>query len=332
MQNRWDQEISSRVLIVDDNPQNIELLRTYLQAEGYETDEALDGEEALAAIERNEPDLVLLDVMMPKLNGYEVCERLKANEKTRFIPVVMVTALSEMEDKIRGLEVGTDDFLSKPFNRHELLARVRSLLRIRHYYADLDHSQDIIITLALAVEAKDPYTRGHSERVADYAGKLARLAGLAPREQKNIYRAGLLHDIGKIGVSEAYLHKPGPLSVDEQEIVRDHPVRGEQICKPLKSLKHILPAIRHHHERYNGKGYPDGLKGEDIPLEARILAVADIYDALTSDRPYRVGLPTERALDILQAEADQDNWDPHLVAIFVNYLRETIPSRHSQQN
>lgn len=321
MQNGWVSEIPSRVLIVDDNVQNVELLRTYISAEGYEVDEAFDGEEALVKVAANPPDLILLDVMMPKLNGYDVCSQIKKDEKTRFIPIIMVTALSELEDKIKGLDAGTDDFISKPFNRYELLARVRSLLRIRHYYADLDHSQDIIITLALAVEAKDPYTRGHSERVADYARRLAKALGLPFKDQDLVHRAGLLHDIGKIGVSETYLHKPGPLSGEEREIIRDHPVRGEAICRPLKSLRHLLPAIRHHHERFNGTGYPDGLKGEEIPLSARILAVADIYDALTSDRPYRVGLPQERALDILKTEADQRHWDSHLVDVFINHMK-----------
>lgn len=322
MESSWVSEVPSRVLIVDDNRQNVELLRTYISAEGHEVDEAFDGEEALEKVAQNPPDLILLDIMMPKLNGYDVCSRLKSDDKTRFIPIIMVTALSDLEDKIKGLDAGTDDFISKPFNRYELLARVRSLLRIRHYYADLDHSQDIIITLALAVEAKDPYTRGHSERVADFAQKFARILGLSPKDQDLVHRAGLLHDIGKIGVSESYLHKPGPLSSEEREIIRDHPVRGEAICRPLKSLKHLLPAIRHHHERYNGTGYPDGLKGEEIPLMARILAIADIYDALTSDRPYRVGLPNERALDILKSEADQNYWDPRLVEVLVDSMKE----------
>ncbi|MDH4099395.1 MAG: response regulator [Nitrospirota bacterium] len=322
MESSWVSEVPSRILIVDDNRQNVELLKTYISAEGYEVDEAYDGEEALSKVTENPPDLILLDIMMPKVNGYDVCARLKADEKTRFIPVIMVTALSDLEDKIKGLDAGTDDFISKPFNRHELLARVRSLLRIRHYYADLDHSQDIIITLALAVEAKDPYTRGHSERVADFAQKLAKALGLSVKDQDIVHKAGLLHDIGKIGVSESYLHKPGPLSREEREIIRDHPVRGEAICQPLKSLKHLLPAIRHHHERYNGTGYPDGLKGEEIPLMARILAIADIYDALTSDRPYRVGLPNDKAMDILKSEADQQYWDPAIVHVLVDCIKE----------
>jgi putative two-component system response regulator len=207
-----EKESMPNILVVDDNIANVELLEAYLSASGYNVIKAYDGEEGLGIIYGEMPDLVLLDIMMPKMDGYEVCRRIKEDEKTRFIPVVMITALTELDAKIRGLDVGADDFLSKPFNRLELMARVRSLLRIKSLHDDLDSSVNIIFSLATALEAKDPYTGGHSERVAAAARELAKEAGLSEKEQGKIHMAGILHDVGKIGVREAILNKRAGLN------------------------------------------------------------------------------------------------------------------------
>ncbi|MFH1624600.1 MAG: response regulator, partial [Pseudomonadota bacterium] len=237
-----DQE--SKILVVDDNPQNVVMLTKYLNIEGYDVVPAYNGEEALKKVKSDEPDLILLDIMMPGVNGYEVCKTLKEDDETKFIPVVMITALKELEDKIKAIEVGADDFLSKPFNRVELLTRVKSLLKVKHFHDDLDTSQNVIFTLALAVEAKDPYTRGHSERVARYASYVALDMNLPKSYQRILRYAGILHDIGKIAIPDSILRKQGKLSEDEYAQIKVHPVVGETICNPLKTARTLLPVIR----------------------------------------------------------------------------------------
>ncbi len=315
-------EHKARILVVDDNKTNVELLEAQLEAAGYEVLTAYDGKTGLERALKEHPDLILLDIMMPGLDGYQVCSRLKENEKTLFIPIVMLTALSELEDKIKGLEAGADDFLTKPFNKLELMARVRSLLKIKALHDDLDHSEDIIMTLALALEAKDPYTKGHSERVAALARELARRVKLPHRLQDRIHKAGILHDIGKIGVSGSVLKKPGQLNPAEYDLIIGHPAIGATICEPLKSLTDILPMIRHHHERFDGRGKPDGLSGEDIPLGARIIAIADAFDAMTSTRPYRTAMTREKALAIMQNEHNHGQWDPQLLPVFIDLVAD----------
>jgi len=309
-----------KILVIDDNVTNVELLDAYLCAADYEVITAFDGQTGLDIAFAEIPDLVLLDIMMPELDGYQVCTQLKNNEITRFIPIIMITALTDIEDKIKGLNAGADDFLSKPFNKHELMARVRSLLRIKSLHDDLDSSEDIILTLALALEAKDPYTKGHSERVAALATNLAKTIGLSERAQDRIHKAGILHDIGKIGVSGKVLSKQGALKEDEYRDVIAHPSMGATICQPLKSLADIIPMIKHHHERYDGNGKPDGLTGDNIPLGARIISVADTYDAMTSTRPYRKAMEKEVALEIFKNEIDKGQWDQELVAHFIDMM------------
>lgn len=310
--------------MVDDEPLNLELLEAYLQASGYEVLRAVDGTSALEIVAESPPDLILLDVMLPGKNGYAVCEELKGNDETRFIPIILITALTSLEDKIKGIESGADDFLNKPFNKQELMARVKSLIRVKHINEDLDTAQNIIFTLALAIEAKDPYTRGHSERVADLAAELAKHMGLHLRDQLMIRNAGILHDIGKIGVSGAILNKTETLTEDELIHVRTHSELGEQICRPLRSARAVLPIIRQHGERYDGTGHPDGLAGEEICLGARIVAVADAYDAMTSDRPYRKRMTKEKAIEILKLNAGIQ-WDPRVVTGFL----EMLASQHT---
>ena len=314
------EEIRQTILVVDDNEANVELLEAYLSAYGYDVIIAMNGESGLEKTYAHMPDLLLLDIMMPGMNGYEVCKVLKEDEKTRFIPIVMITALTEMDDKVKGLDVGADDFLSKPFNKLELMARVRSLLRLKTLHDELESSEDIICALALAMEAKDPYTSGHSERVARVTVALGEELGLSSAIQGKLYKAGVLHDIGKIGVREAVLNKEGSLDIHESQEVTSHPQTGAEICEPLKSLSDIIPMIRHHHEWFNGAGHPDGLKGDDIPLGAKMISIADTYDAMTSSRPYRDAMKKEKALAIMESEKDSGQWDPELLTVFLKMM------------
>lgn len=312
--------MKSKILAVDDNPLNIELLEAYLLKDGYEVIVANNGVEALEQVKNQKPDLVLLDIMMPELDGYEVCKTLKNDPEYRFIPIIMLTALHDIKDKVKGIEAGADDFISKPFNHLELMTRVKSLLRIKYLHDDLEDMENIIYTLTTAVEAKDKYTRGHSERVSKYAEGLAKYLKLSKADQILLRRAGLLHDIGKIGISGEILNKPGVLDADEMDDVKRHPVISADILKHLKSVQQIIPAIKHHHERWDGTGHPDKLKGEKIPLLARILQVADIYDALTSDRPYRSKMSNKEALGVLKLEAGK-SCDPRLVDSLIEMLK-----------
>lgn len=310
-----------RVLIVDDNKVNVELIRAQLRPFGYEIQSAYDGEEALEKIQNDPPDIVLLDLMMPKISGYEVCRAIKLNKETQFIPVIVITALQELDDKLKAIEFGADDFLVKPFNKLELTARIKSLLAMKALHDDLDTSENILISLAIALEAKDVYTRGHSERVSRDAVAIARQMHLSARDIEFIRKGGLLHDIGKIGVKEDILLKPGRLTDEEMEHVRSHPKRGYDICHPLKSLEEALPCIRSHHERFDGSGYPDGLKGSEIPLKGMIIAVADAYDAMTTDRPYRKAMTKETAIKIFEDEMKSGQWDPDVVEVFLKILK-----------
>ncbi|MBE9505161.1 MAG: response regulator [Proteobacteria bacterium] len=312
-----------KILIVDDNVANVELLEAYLLSADYRVVKAFDGQEGIDQAYKENPDLIFLDIMMPKLDGYEVCKRLKTDEKMRFIPIVMITALSEMDAKIKGLDVGADDFLSKPFNKLEMMARVRSLLRIKNLHNDLDSSENIIFTLALALEAKDPYTAGHSERVASLARSLAKEVGLPEDMQNKIHKAGILHDIGKIGISESILNKNTTLNGDEYGEVINHPSIGANICEPLKSLLDIIPMVRYHHERFDGSGHPDGLIGENTPLGARIISIADAFDAMTSARPYREAIEKGKAINIMTSEAEMGQWDPKLLSAFIKMMRRS---------
>ena len=309
----------AKVLAVDDSQENLELIQALLSVAGYEVVTASNGEEALVVVEKESPDLILIDATMPKMNGFEVCTLLKSTEETRLIPVLLVTPVQETEYKIRGFEAGVDDFVHRPINSVELLARVRSLVRTKRLNDQLVNVENIILALATAIEAKDPYTEGHVDRVASYALSLGGETGLAPWELQLLRKAAILHDVGKIGVNESVLLKPGPLSADEFNHVKSHTVIGERICRPLQQDRLILEVIRNHHERYDGKGYPDGLAGEDIPIAARIMAVVDAYDALTSDRPYRNRLSQERALQILKQETGKQ-FDPKIATAFVSML------------
>jgi putative two-component system response regulator len=309
------------ILIVDDIEANARLLERLLAHEGHRVLFARDGQEALERVRAEHPDLVLMDVVMPELDGFETCRRLKADPATRLVPVVLITALQSRRDRVRGLEVGADDFLSRPVNTAELTARVRSLLRIKRFTDELDSAESVILSLALTIEARDHSTEGHCQRLAHYAVALGREMGLADEDLSALFKGGFLHDVGKVGIPDAILLKPEPLTPDEIAIMRQHPVIGDRLCGELRSLRRVRPIVRHHHERLDGSGYPDGLGGADIPLLAQIMSVVDVFDALTSPRPYKAAFSVEHALSELAAEADRGWRHPEIVAAFMSIGR-----------
>ncbi len=315
-------EKKPKILIVDDNKVNVELLRSQLKPYQYNMEVSYDGEEALGKIAAAPPDLVLLDLMMPKISGFEICRSIKQNKDTQFIPVIVITALQELDDKLKAIELVADDFLVKPINRLELTTRIKSLLHMKSLHDDLDTSESILISLAEALEAKDFYTRGHSERVAEIVVLLGRQMGISEHDLDYVRKGSLLHDIGKIGIKESILLKPGKLTEEEMAHIRSHPARGYDICAPLKSLEPCLAIIRSHHERMDGEGYPDGLKADEIPLPAKITAVADAFDAMTTDRPYRKGMSKETALKIFENEMESGQWDPAVVKSLLEIMHK----------
>jgi putative two-component system response regulator len=314
-------QITGTVLVADDQVANRELLEELLTPQGCKVITVPDGAAALEELTRTQFDLVLLDVMMPHLNGFEVCEKIKNNPDTYLIPVIMITALSDKQDRIEGIKVGADDFLSRPLDRTELLARVRSLLKLKQRTDELERAESVLFSLARSIEGKDPYTHGHCERLSDYSTRLGEHLGLSEDQLIALRRAGIVHDVGKIAVPDAILLKPGSLTADEWKLIREHPVVGERICAPLKSFRFVLPIIRHHHEKFDGSGYPDGLRGEEIPLTARVLQVVDVYDALTTDRPYKKAFSITDALQTMKEEVAKGWWDPHIFDQFERLVR-----------
>lgn len=318
---------SGVVLVVDDEELNRKLLRELLTSRGFHIEEARDGEEALHKARQLSPDIILLDVRMPRIDGFEACRELKQDPRTQLIPVVLLTALSSVEDRVAGIESGADDFLSKPFHQAELVARVRSLVRMKQLVDQLERTENILFTMAAAVEAKDPYTEGHLRRLADYSSEISIALELSPHISTVVRYGALLHDIGKIGIPDAILHKADTLSPEEFDVIKQHPVFGERICRPLRFGAEVGPIVRNHHEQWNGTGYPDGLVGEAIPLGARIVAIADAFDAMTTDRPYHRAVSISSAMDELSYGAGTQ-WDPRLVECFVAIMAQSSkPSR-----
>jgi putative two-component system response regulator len=303
------------VLVVEDDAANRALLERLLEREGYRTQTAGDGEAALLAVGEHNPDLILLDIGLPRLDGYEVTRRLRSHVRTLTVPVILLTGRTGLEDVVEGLDAGADDFLSKPFRQPELLARIRSALRLRQAIVRMDAAHAAVAALANAVEAKDPSTEHHCQRLANLAARLGTQAGLDTADLEAVAYGALLHDVGKIGVPESILTKQGPLNATEWEVMRSHPEIGARICEPLAAAGAFGPIVRHHHERWDGRGYPDGLKGEAIPLGARIVALVDAFDAMTHDRPYRRALSVDHALRELWSEAGTQ-FDRALVPLF----------------
>jgi len=310
-----------RILVVDDNADIAVVLQEMLRARGYEVTTVANATQAEEVILREPPDLILSDVMMPGKSGYDLCRGLKENPATRLIPFVLITGLSDREDRLRGIESGADDFLNKPIFAEELFARVNSLLKLKEFTDELENAESVLCTLGLSVESRDPYTEGHCERLAQQASSLGKHLGLGEESIVALRRGGYLHDLGKIAVPDEILKKGSNLTAAEWEIMKQHPVTGENICRPLKSLRLVLPIIRNHHEHSDGSGYPDGLMKEEIPLLARILQVVDVYDALRTARPYKPSQVHEQAAVTMRREAQAGFWDEALVAEFLSMLQ-----------
>lgn len=313
----------ARILVVDDEPANRLLLRQLLAHLGYAVREATDGEEALASVAAEPPDLILLDVHMPRLDGYEVCRRLKSDARTRLVPVVMVTGLDQLPDKIKAVELGADDYLKKPFDPMELAARVRSLLSLKRYTDELEHATNVLQGIAKVVERRDAYTGDHCKRVGVRAVAVGAALGLADEELNALRLAGVFHDLGKIAIPDAILRKPGALTAEERDVMKTHAAAGAELVQPMRTMERMVPFIRHHHERLDGSGYPDGLSGREIPLAVRILSVVDIYDALATKRPYKEALSAEKCFSILRDEAAKGWWDRDVVETLVRVLQSS---------
>ena len=309
------------IVVADDLDANLDLFVRLLTRDGYTVYPARDGERALELVVRHTPDLVLSDVVMPKVDGFELCRRIKAERATRLTPVVLVTSLGEREDRIKGINAGADDFLTKPVNAHELQARVRSLVRLKRYTDDLDSADSVILSLGLTVEARDPTTGGHCERMAAYAAAFGAHLDLGEDEIAALHRGGYLHDVGKVGIPDAILLKPSPLTPGEREVMEQHTVIGDSLCGDLRLLRPVRSIVRHHHERLDGTGYPDRLSGEAVPLLAQIMSIVDIYDALTTERVYRGAMSPDVAYDELLSAVARGWHSPRLVDEFIGMCR-----------
>ena len=310
----------SRVLVADDAARIRSLFARLLTTDGHEVISAADGQAALDAVHTSHPDVILLDLQMPGIDGLEVCRRLKADPATRLTPIVMVTGHASVRDRIRGIEAGADEYLSKPVHPRELRVRVRSLTRVKHLIDDLDSAEAAFVTLALTIEARDPSTNGHCERLARHAVRLGQALSLEREDLHALHRGGFLHDVGKVGVPDAVLLKPGPLTAEEFVLMKRHPEIGDSLCAPLQSLRPVRPIVLCHHERLDGSGYPFGLRGEEVPLLAQIVAIVDVFDALTSSRPYRTALTPEEAGGHLIRQARAGKFCPHHVEAFLDTL------------
>jgi putative two-component system response regulator len=315
----------AQILVVDDDPMIVDVLTRFLSREGYRVISAQNGIEALAQVAIHGPDLILLDVTMPEMDGFTACRRLKDDERTALIPITMLTGLDDREHRTRGIEAGADDFLTKPFEHSILRARIRSQLRLKGLTDQLEHTENVIFMLAQAVEAKDAYTEGHLRRLRSYGEQLALACNLLPSEVRAVRYGGILHDIGKIGISEAILLKPGPLDDDEIRQIRQHPEIGARIISQMRFARDVGPIILSHHERWDGNGYPQGLRGEDIPVGARIISIVDAYDAMTTNRPYRKALSLDEVLHRLQKDRGTQ-FDPRILDIFLDLLTSDLLS------
>jgi putative two-component system response regulator len=308
------------VLMVDDFAGNTRLIEALLAPDGHAVRTAGGGAEALRLLQLDPPDLLLMDVTAPDIDGFEACRAVKRDPRTRLIPVVLVTSLEDTASRIRGIEAGADDFVSKPFNAPELRARVRSLLRIKHYTDDLESAESVIVSLALTIEARDNTTGGHCQRLAQYASELGRALGLEDEDVSALARGGFLHDVGKIAIPDAVLLKRGPLAPDEFELIKQHTVIGDRLCGELRSFRKVRPIVRHHHERLDGSGYPDGLCGDSTPLLAQIMGIVDVFDALTTERPYRAARSIPWAAAELRREVTRGWRRADLVTTFLEQV------------
>ncbi|MDP2625473.1 MAG: response regulator [Candidatus Rokubacteria bacterium] len=310
------------ILVVDDDADVRETLSESLDALGYRVLAADSAEAALAVLDTTLPELVLTDVHMGAMSGIELCARLKADPRLQLIPVVILTGVSDLDARVAGLAAGADDFFGKPVELLELRTRVTALLRVKQLLDQLERAEGVITSLGLTIEARDPYTAGHCERIRTYAVALGEALGVDQPMLRALGLAGYLHDLGKISVPDGILLKPGPLTPAERETIQAHAGAGADLVRGLRTLEDVRPLIRHHHEKIDGTGYPDGLKGDAIPLGARIMAVVDVYDALHTARPYKKALPHSEAISILLRETDAGYWEPRIVTTFIEVLKD----------
>jgi len=317
---------SPSIVVAEDDAATRALLRVVLERAGYRVRLVDNGADALAEIEGEPPDVALLDIGMPEMDGLEVTRRVRSAPETALLPIILVTARGRLEDKVAGLDAGASDFITKPFEPAELLARVRSNQRLSTALTRLENTRDVLVALANAIDAKDPLTEHHCDRVADMAISLARAAGLGEEAVEAIGYGAVLHDVGKIGIAEAVLMKPGGLTDGERSEMQRHPVIGAGILRPLRLGGLVGPIVRGHHEWWDGGGYPDKLRGAAIPIGARIVSVVDAYDAMTHARPYRTALPADQAREEL-ARCRGTQFDPELVDLLLREL-EIAPAPH----
>ncbi len=309
------------ILVVEDDAHIRDVLSGLLGTLGYRMLMAASAEQALDALNVVSPDLVLTDVHLGAMSGIELCVRLKADPRYELMPVVILTAVGDLEARVAGLAAGADDFFTKPVAFVELRTRLGALLRVRLLLSQLERAEAVITTLALTIEARDPYTLGHCDRLSRYAVAVGEGLGLDPEMVRSLRLGGYLHDLGKIAVPDGILLKPGPLDPIEYERIRAHPGAGSDLVLGLRSMELVRPIMRHHHEKWDGSGYPDGLKGEAIPLGARIISVVDVFDALHTERPYKAALSRSEAVSTLIRETDLGYWDPRVVESFLEILR-----------
>jgi putative two-component system response regulator len=305
------------VLVVEDDAAVSNVFARMLSAEGYSVQTVQDADSARDAIEHQPPDVILLDVMLPGTDGFSLCRCIKDNASTRLTPVILVTALADRESRINGRRAGADDFLTKPVDGQELVARVGAAARLKRYTDDLDSAASIVMTLGVMIEARDGMTEGHCHRMANYATAVGRALGLAAADLQALHRGGFLHDIGMLAIPPSVLLKAGPLDPDEFERIKSHTIIGDDLCRNLRSLQAVRPIVRHHHERRDGTGYPDGLCGDDIPLLAQIISVVDVFDAITTTRPYHQAVSAEVAFEELRKEVRNGRLRKELVEAFI---------------
>jgi putative two-component system response regulator len=313
---------SARILVIEDDDYVRRLLRRLLSPVGYAVEEAATAEDGLARLRAEPPDLVLLDLHLPDRSGHEVLEAIRSDPATRLLPVVMLTGMATAAEKMRAQAEGVTDFIAKPFSQEELLPRVRALVMLKLFSDEHEHAEHVILTLAKTIDARDPYTAGHSGRVAEYADRIAVRMGLDAAARNDMRRGALFHDLGKIVIPDAVLRKPGPLTPEERSIIEEHPAVGHELLVPMKTMRRTLPVVFHHHERLDGSGYPEGISGASIPMTVRIVTVADIFDALTTDRAYRGALRIETAFEILAEGVQKSWWDRDAVALLSDVVAE----------
>lgn len=312
-----------QILIVDDEPLQRQLLRDLLEESDldFQLEEAKDGQEALIKVAQRDFDVILTDKRMPIIDGDEVCRRIRGDLSLHLIPIIMVTGTNTADELAKSFAAGASDFVRKPYNPLELSARIKSAVQNKRLTDQLDSAESLLFALARMVEAKDETTGDHCTRLAHMAAVFGRQLGLDEIQIEALRRGGILHDIGKLGIPDSILLKAGALNAEEWVIMREHTTIGANLCLSLATMKHVVPIILHHHERWDGSGYPKGLAGEDIPLLARLFQIVDIYDALASERPYKKAMSPERVIAILQEEIGKGWRDPKLTAVFIELLR-----------